>query len=372
VKPVSWLVLATHVPAGGALGGVVRYTTELVAALARREDVDLELLTTAAAAPALRDATGGAARVRVLRAAPGPVLPLLERYARTARPHPQVVHGVKHLVPRSGGALKVLTVHDMVLLDRPQDFGRAKRHLLPPPYRASIRQADLLLPVSVATERRLAAYEPGAAQRSTVVPLATTASLLQAPAAPVPSLAGRRFALVVGDSGRRKNLGTVVDAWPTVRRRVPDAVLAIAGPPDWGRAELGRAYAELVREGAIVPLGRIDDAQLRWAYEHSAVVLCPSLAEGFGLPVAEALDLGASVVISDDAALQEVAAGRARAVVPALDAAGWAAEIVTVLLSPHRAAVPDGHVRTWDDVAADTTSAVLRCLAEQGRSGRAR
>lgn len=356
---VDWLVLATHVPPGGALGGVVRYTTELVAALARRDDVRLSVLTTQAAAPTLDEVMDGNGYVRTLpRRIPSAALPLWERHVTLPSPAPDVVHGVKHLLPRTGRGLRVLTVHDMVLLDRPGDFGRAKRSLLPGPYRASIRQADLLLSVSAATERRLLVHEPGVRARSDVVPLATAASLRDAPPREVPFLRGRRFALVVGDASPRKNLGAVVDAWPEVQRRVPDAVLAVAGPPSWGRSELGRAYSCLVASGALIPLGRIDDAQLRWCYEHSAVVLCPSLAEGFGLPAAEALELGATVLISEDPALQEVAAGRARAVVPADNYQRWSGEITAALLAAGGASTTSARVRTWDDVAADTAAAV--------------
>ncbi len=62
---------------------------------------------------------------------------------------------------------------------------------------------------------------------------------------------------------------------------------------------------------------------LRWCYENCVVVLSPSLAEGFGLPAVEALDLGAPLVTSLDPALVEVS-GDAAEHLPADDVAGWA------------------------------------------------
>jgi glycosyltransferase involved in cell wall biosynthesis len=368
VTPLRWLLLATHVPAGGSLGGVVRYTTELLQALVRRDDVEVSVLAAAPAADTLREVVGDARRVHVVPQLPTPVLSMWERRGRMPVGDPpfDVVHGVKHLLPHRSRALRVLTVHDMVLLDRPADFPVLKRVLLPPAYRASLRDADVLVSVSEATRRRLAAYDPAAAGRTAVVPLATAPPLVAAAPVPVPALEGRRFALVVGDSSPRKNLSTVVDAWPEVLRSVPDAVLAIAGPPSWGRSVSGERHAALADAGALVALGRVDDARLRWCYEHATVVLCPSLAEGFGLPAAEALDLGAPLVVSDDPALQEVAAGRALAVVPAADRAGWARAIASALAAGRPEAVPHRR-RTWDDVADETVRAVVR--AQAARSG---
>lgn len=367
-----WLVLATAVPAGGGLGGVVRYITELTAALVRREDVEVSMLGDRSARDTLVALTGDPARVRTLPASlPGAAGALVERW------HPwaaaggfDVVLGTKHIVPARTPALRLLTVHDLLLLDRPGDFPALKRRLLPAPYRRSIGQADVPICVSEATRRRLAAHEPAAADRAVVVPLATATSLRTATPEPIAALVGRRFALVVGDASPRKNLATIAAAWPAVRRQLPDAVLAIAGPPDWSRSPADAARQSLLDSGAAVALGRIPDAQLRWSYEHAGVVLCPSLAEGFGLPVAEALDLGAPVVISDDPALGEVAAGRAAAVVFPDDLAGWAEATIAALDTSHRPAPTTN--RSWDDVAAETVQATVerreRHVAERERA----
>lgn len=369
MRPLNWTVIATQVPPHGSLGGVVRYTTEMIRALAERDDVVVSALTTRAAADVVGEFVGDSGRVHTVPDAPVPLLSAVERYAPWAGrgPGTDVVHGVKHLLPRHTDALRVLTVHDMLLLDRPADFGRAKRYLLPPSHRASIRDADLLLCVSAATRDRLEANVAGAGGRADVVHLATSPALRTAVPTPVFALTGRRFALVVGDSSPRKNLGTIMSAWRGVRLRNPDSVLAVAGPPSWGRTELGGLYRRLVAEGSVVALGHVPDSELRWAYEHADVVLCPSLAEGFGLPAAEALDFGAPVVISDDPALQEVCAGRAAAVVPARDVGRWTAAVVEVLRRPRR--TPPAQRRTWADVADESVVSVRRALARRQVAG---
>lgn len=374
MTPLRWTVIATQVPPGGSLGGVVRYTTELIRALAQREDVIVSALTTRAAADTVADLVGSSARVSTVPNAPVPLLSVVERHAPLTglRRDPDVVHGIKHLVPARSTALRVLTVHDMLLLDRGADFGRAKRLLLPPAYRASIRDADLLLCVSEATRQRLKAQVPGAEQRAAVVHLATSESLRAATARPIAALAGRRFALVVGDSSSRKNLRTVIAAWCKIHEQLPEVALAIAGPPNWGATDVGEAYEQLVTAGAVVPLGHVADAELRWAYEYADVVLCPSLAEGFGLPAAEALDFGAPVIVSDDAALQEVAAGRALAVLPPLAVDRWVASTVAAFGAVRRVQRPHTswtwNARTWNDVAEDSVSAVNQAVQSRRMS----
>lgn len=369
MKPLQWSVLATQVPPGGSLGGIVRYTTELITALAARDDVVVLAVTTTAAADTLRELVGPRGQVSTVPSAPTPVLSVAERWLprRLLPGNPDVVHGTKHLVPARSRALRVLTVHDMLLLDRPHDFGTAKRVLLPSAYRSSIRDADLLLCVSAATRSRLEAHVPGSSERAEVIHLATSSTLRAAAPRPVARLEGTPFALVVGDPTTRKNLRTVMAAWPAVRARHPAAVLAIAGPPSWGRTELGELFDRLVADGAVVALGHIDDAGLRWAYEHAQVVLCPSLAEGYGLPAVEALDFGAPVIISDDPAMQEVCAGRARAVLPAIDVAAWSGAIGDALDTPRPPSASPGAPsagagRSWSDVAEESVRSVRRAL----------
>lgn len=368
MRPLHWTVLATHVPPGGSLGGVVRYTTELIRALSLRDDVVVTAVTTRAAAPTVQGLLSEGSRVRSIPGAPASLLSVAERWAPLPglRSGADVVLGTKHLLPSRSSALRVLTIHDLLLLDRPEDFGTPKRQLLPRAYLGSIRDADLLLCVSDATRQRLQAHAADAARRAAVVHLATSSSLVAAQPAALPSLAGRRFALVVGDSSPRKNLQTVVAAMAAVRAAVPDAVLAMVGPPSWGRTEVGDTYDQLVADGAIVAVGYVNDAALRWAYEHAEVVLCPSLAEGFGLPAAEALAFGAPVIISQDAALREVCAGRELAALPALATQQWATQTVAALKAGRQ---PAGAIvrRSWDDVADDSMVAVRTAL--QRRSG---
>lgn len=356
---LTWLMLATHVPATGQLGGMVRYVVELARELSARSDVELSVLTTPPARPFFADLLGSEQRVLIVPALPTALRSLLERpgfgVAAFRRPF-DVVHGTKHLLPSVGSARRVLTVHDLLPIDRPRDFPRFKRTALVSPYRASIRSADVLLCVSAATRERLLVDQPTAGPRTVVVPLAMSSALRAASPEAVPALAGRRFALVVGDASPRKNLGLVVGAWEAVAARDPRAVLAVAGPRGWGVDDRGPAFDRLTAQGAVVHLGQISDGALRWCYENAAVVACPSLLEGFGLPSIEALHFGAPLITSEDAALVE-ASGDVALHLPAADVTAWTRALSEAVGRPRIPGRGGGPTRTWGDVAEETVRA---------------
>ena len=357
-RPLRYLLVATHVPAGGSGGGMVRYVMELARGLAARDDVELHALAGAGAEAAF-DGIAEPDRVHTLPGR-GPLVSAVERLAGArVGGRMDVVHGTKHLLPRGVPGVGVLTVHDMLALDRPYDFGLAKRLLVRGPYLASLRAADALVCVSAATRDRVTSYLPSVAARTSVVHHPDGSSLTSVDAEPVPDLAGRPFALVVGDPSPRKNVGLVVDAWAQVRAEVPDAVLVVVGPDSWGPTDRGQAFAALAAEGAVAPMGHVSDARLRWLYEHARVVLCPSLAEGFGLPAAEALTFGAPLLTSEDPALAEASPVGAERL-PGRRPEVWARAIVAHLGRPRPASTVRAARRGWDDVVEETLEAVRR------------
>lgn len=353
---LRWLLIASHVPPGGALGGMVRYTVEMAAALSARPDVELHVLCDKAATDYWVAQLGDADLVHPLAGVPTPAQAFMERRGIGSAAFKQrfdVIQGTKHIIPKGTGAIGVLTVHDLLALDRPGDFSAVKGALLPGPYLRSVAEADVLVCISEATRDRLLSYVPQASQRAHVIPQANeSAGLGLADPRPVAELTGGPFALVVGDSSRRKNLPLVVDAWPAVREQVPDARLAVVGPPPVGPGS--RIGAEPLDPG-VLPLGRVDDAVLRWAYANAHVVLCPSLLEGFGLPSVEGLRAGTPVITSEDPALCE-ASGIAAKHVSSLAPEQWVAAIVEALQVRGAASPPP--TRTWEHVAAETVAAV--------------
>jgi glycosyltransferase involved in cell wall biosynthesis len=310
-RPLRWLILASHVDETGTGGGMVRYTVELIRHLSSTPGIELHLVCNTGGATFFENVLSiPTARIHALPTSNTIAMSLIERFGlhRVFREQWDVVHGLKHLLPRRVNAsLRVLTVHDTILLERPTDYGFAKRVLLRRHYLGSVRDADKIVCVSEATEARIHAHVPEVVERTAVVRLAG-AALGEVTAEPIEALVRHGYALVVGDPSPRKNLQFIASIWPAVSAQVPGAKLAVVGPTGWGTNAGSEEIARLVGAGKAVQLGHVSDGQLRWAYENAAVTLCPSLLEGFGLPVAEALASGSAVISSLDPA--QIEAGR--------------------------------------------------------------
>ncbi len=120
--------------------------------------------------------------------------------------------------------------------------------------------------------------------------------------------------------------------------------------------------------GRVDYIGYVDAADRRALYAGARILVLPSLHEGFGLPVLEAMALGVPVITSDRGALPEVA-GDAGVMVKADDAAGLAAAIAALLADPARAAqmsrrgVELAATFNWDTAAAALYDAYRRLMA---------
>jgi glycosyltransferase involved in cell wall biosynthesis len=109
------------------------------------------------------------------------------------------------------------------------------------------------------------------------------------------------YLLAVGTIEPRKNMGILLDVLRALRREGRDLRLVIAGRQGWGQGLPVGDLAPLVRLAGPVPEG-----ELRMLYGGAACFVMPSLYEGFGLPLAEAMAAGAPCVVSDIPALREV------------------------------------------------------------------
>jgi glycosyltransferase involved in cell wall biosynthesis len=356
-SPIRVAVLADTVTGRAGMG---RYAREVLRGLARREDVALVPIVPRVAAGAIEaldlarpllDQIEVPGRTRVEQG-------LWERYrlGTVLERHPvDVVHGIKHIVPRTNRPT-VLTVHDLVTLTWPQQADLVRRLLLPRQYRASLRSAQVLVTYSEATRQRLTDFDPALGAKAVTAPIGFTPELLSADPLPVPDLVGRAFALVVGDLSPRKNIGFLVELWPEIFSATGGLLLAVVGPDGARSRSTRHRVAELVEAGMAVRPGRVAEGALRWCYEHARVVLLPTLEEGFGLPVLEAAVFQVPVVASPEPALVEVGQGWPT-FVDLTDRARWIEAIVE--------AGPRGETRhspltawpTWDEHVAGLVGA---------------
>jgi glycosyltransferase involved in cell wall biosynthesis len=132
-----------------------------------------------------------------------------------------------------------------------------------------------------------------------------------------------RYLLAVGTLEPRKNLKTLISGYSNLsasdRARFP---LVVVGGKGWGKTDLPPNTSKLVSEGSIRFVGFAADSVLRSLYEGARLMLYPSIYEGFGMPVVEAMACGAPVAHSANTSMDEIT-GIFSARTPALDVDAW-------------------------------------------------
>ena len=227
-----------------------------------------------------------------------------------------------------GGDRPVLMLHDLIPITHPEYCAPSARSRHERRMQGVLAHAALVVANSQATAADLAAY---AARRGSpcppvvVAPLGVEADFISPPA---PLATAHPYFVCVGTLEARKNLAFLLALWRRLAERLGERAprLVLVGRRGWENEALldqlhrADAAARLVSE-----VSDLTDRELARLIGGAAALLAPSLAEGYDLPVAEALSLGAPVIASDIAVHRELAAG-ARLVDP-LDGPGWLAAI---------------------------------------------
>ena len=216
--------------------------------------------------------------------------------------------------PRLRGVIRhLVTVHDLNFLHHPEWFGRKYRLWLRATAVPGIQAADHVVAISdyvlhdvrdtlgISAERSSRVYN-GTRFSGDVIPVTRASSTKQ-------------IVLGVNLWQPHKNLVRLLGAFTRLRKELPDLELHLAGRP---QANFRRS-PELCRRidtPGVKLLGYLSDEELAAAYAIASVSIYPSLAEGFGLPILEAMALGTPVVTSNRTSLPEIAGGAAVLVDP--------------------------------------------------------
>jgi glycosyltransferase involved in cell wall biosynthesis len=170
----------------------------------------------------------------------------------------------------------------------------------------AVRRSATLLAISQATADALVRHFPAAAGRTVVALLGVTPTLVGAlDPAEAATLPAPGFVLAVGTLEPRKNLPRLVDAYGRLPAELQDQhPLVVVGALGWETGETLSALRSLGERCTL--LGYVTDAALAELYRRCAVFCYPSLGEGFGLPVLEAMAAGAAVLTSNLSSLPEV------------------------------------------------------------------
>lgn len=321
-------------------GGTGRYSAELAAALA-------------ATAPAGAAITGWTAWHRDIRAAGvdgvrGPVrLPLGRRplalaWERGRGPRPRgadLVHAPTLLLPPRGGRPLVVTIHDAVPWTHPETLTRRGVAFHRRMAARAVETADLVIVPTEAVRRELATVLP-LADRVRVIGHGVSGRLaLPADAAGRARrlrLPAGGYLLTLATLEPRKGLDVALAA--LAGRGAPELPLLVAGASGWGGVDPAAGAASLgLAPDRVRVLGRVADPDLAVLLDRATALVVPSRAEGFGLPVLEAMAAGTPVVTADVPALVEVAGGAAE-IVPTGDPVALAAALTRLAGDPDRRA----------------------------------
>jgi glycosyltransferase involved in cell wall biosynthesis len=229
----------------------------------------------------------------------------------------------------------VLTVHDVSYELHPEWYPYRRDWLRRAFYRGSARAAAHILTVSTFSAKEITAAYGIPLDRITVAPLGVDRHFAPAHAGvgiELPADVAEPFLLHVGDLHERRNLGVVVEALIEARRNfgsLPGLSLVLAGQDRGVVQGLCAIAAQAGAADAVVPLGVVEEDRLRALYHRATALVYPSLYEGFGLPLIEAMASGTPVLASHAASLPKVL-GNAGVLLDPLDVAGWRDAIVKV------------------------------------------
>lgn len=294
---------ATALVAGST--GVARYAAELLRGLAAHDDIDVVPF-------AVGRGPDPELPVRRLRVPLRAVQPL---WRRTGLPRAEhlvagcdVVHSLDIVPPPTQRPL-VVTVHDVLPLTIPDRYDRRQRGMIET-QAAALPSAALVVTTCEATKDEIVAHTAVPADRILVASLGRRHPSPVSPPSPV---AGP-YVLAVGAVTPRKGFDVLAEA---VARLGPEAPLVVvAGPDGWRADEVRRRVLELGVADRVTFLGRVADDVLEGLYRHALVLCHPSEAEGFGIPVLEAMGYGTAVLAADIPPVREVAGDAALLVPP--------------------------------------------------------
>jgi glycosyltransferase involved in cell wall biosynthesis len=342
--------------------GVGRYTTGLARAVAATGDVEIVQVTAPGAEPPVPDAESLSAPGNPFTIAGG-----LSLAAALRRTHADLAHCPHFPTPLPAPHPLVVTLHDLTPLIIPA--------AMPSPLKRAVyrwwnardaKAADAVTVNSRNTGADIERFFPAARGKVHVIPHALD-PFATFPAGPLPSdLEGGPYVLSMGNTKPHKGLPTLLRAFAALATSRPGLRLLLVGAdsPRFAASVLGGDPAA----GRVTFTGAVDDATLRALYANAAVFAFPSLYEGFGLPVLEAMALGAPVVCSNAASLPEVA-GDAALTFPAGDAEALAGSLGAVLDGPelHDTLAAAGRERaalfTWEETARRTVNLYREVLA---------
>jgi glycosyltransferase involved in cell wall biosynthesis len=226
-------------------------------------------------------------------------------------PGAELFHATEHLLPPLHDVPTVLTVHDMIFKLFPEHQKSLNYWYLNATMPMYCRRAHAIITVSESSKRDIVAHYGIAPEKVTVVYEAAAPEFLRGSQAAV-ELARKHYSLPehfllhVGTIEPRKNLSRLVEGLHLLRERGLEIPLVVVGAKGWLYDELFRRVEELEIGDDILFPGYVAANDLPALYGAATAAVVPSVYEGFGLPVLEAMACGTPVISSDTSSLPEL------------------------------------------------------------------
>jgi glycosyltransferase involved in cell wall biosynthesis len=277
---------------------------------------------------------------------------------------------------REGSGLRLVSMlYDLIPVKFPEMLGQPTDHYINY-FLHILDECELALCISECTRRDLEAFAIKAGRQRPATEVVRLGA--NVPAEPCASefdqqglrerLSNGRFALAVGTFEIRKNYALLIDLWhDLVHESQFDLDLVIVGMAGWCVEDvIQRLRTSPLFQTRIFWLQGVSDSGLSWLYESCHVVLFPSLYEGWGLPVVEALQHGRLVIASNRGAVPEAGLGFAKLIDPD-DRSAWQCAILATTQSPRQRLTAED-IPSWDATAAAVKRHLLRVNSTTGLS----
>jgi alpha-1,3-rhamnosyl/mannosyltransferase len=260
-------------------------------------------------------------------------------------------------------------VHDIIFMDRPDLFPPRNLEASRWALGRQVRDSDILICVSEYTKQQVLDKTDATFEQIRVIPLAVSVDPLPTDVAQkeLEQIGlDRPYVLYIGNLEPRKDVPTLLRAWLSSDAR-HDFTLVLAGAPAYMSAETLAAIGEASINADIRSLGYVSEDQKAALLSGASAFVYPSVYEGFGIPVLEALTYGVPVVACDTSSIPEVV-GDGGVLVPISDPSAMRDAIDAVLSDTDRrmsmAAAGKRHAEnfSWSRVARETTSAYQRAV----------
>jgi glycosyltransferase involved in cell wall biosynthesis len=195
------------------------------------------------------------------------------------------------------------TIHDLIHLRMPEESSPVRRLYYATVVRPAARRAARIFTVSEYSRREIVDWAGVSEERVVVVGNGVSEAFTPGPVDPA-ALPQRPYFLHVGRRAANKNVGKLLAAYASIRTKVP-AVLVFTGQPDPATVAAARQLG--IPDAGLRFCGEVDDAALANLYRGAAALVFPSVYEGFGIPIVEAMACGTPVVTARATATREVA-----------------------------------------------------------------